>query len=424
MKDVERKVKERFGNECSITGTLDGGKKTILSDGEYEYVIATDRELYATSLKYDNMTDLSRRKYWQSKFPDNIQLINIFKEGNRDPELLFFDTNINETFLLPFKYEMTYFLSYYENFLKFKIFRKTPEEIVSERYGDGYVILNPDENRLGNFIITDGTYCWSVTSNPFRKTGLIQKTMTKESLIKYSDSRFPDYLNVIDINERPNGYKTFKIIDLRTKKEFNFSYEANKQQIVSVIENVYNHNKIYVDKCIEKYGDTFLLDKIDYVNCLHDIIVGCRVHGEITINAGAFLYANKYGCPQCGISQTGFRRSNFIGYCKNKLGLLYLIEMYNENERFVKIGITSHSVKRRFISKNIPYEYIILAEFKSDGATIYDKEKELHRYFAKEKYKPLISFGGETECFDISIKQKAISLIEELLVSLPDEIHS
>ena len=67
----------------------------------------------------------------------------------------------------------------------------------------------------------------------------------------------------------------------------------------------------------------------------------------------------------------------------------------------------------------MPYYYEEILLIYNDPEIIYNKEREIHKMLKDFSYKPIISFHGETECFDISIKQKAISLIEELLVSLP-----
>ena len=53
----------------------------------------------------------------------------------------------------------------------------------------------------------------------------------------------------------------------------------------------------------------------------------------------------------------------------------------------------------------MPYSYEVLKEIKGSPDFIYDEEKELHKKYKIYKYTPLISFGGETECFNISILQ-------------------
>jgi len=51
----------------------------------------------------------------------------------------------------------------------------------------------------------------------------------------------------------------------------------------------------------------------------------------------------------------------------------------------------------------MPYEYEVIKEIKGSPGFIFDKEVKLHRLYKEYKYKPLIHFGGETECFNISI---------------------
>ena len=86
-------------------------------------------------------------------------------------------------------------------------------------------------------------------------------------------------------------------------------------------------------------------------------------------------------------------------------GILYVIRCFNGNEEFYKIGITSFTIKKRFTRKrDMPYQYEIIQEIKDSAENIYDLEKILHRVYAYWKYKPLISFAGETECFKIKTK--------------------
>ena len=71
--------------------------------------------------------------------------------------------------------------------------------------------------------------------------------------------------------------------------------------------------------------------------------------------------------------------------------------MYNETESFIKIGITTKEIKHRFL--RFPYKYEVLKLIEGDSGYIFDLENRTKRVFKKYKYKPLISFGGETECY-------------------------
>ena len=93
----------------------------------------------------------------------------------------------------------------------------------------------------------------------------------------------------------------------------------------------------------------------------------------------------------------------------NGLGILYVIHCFNDTESFYKVGRTSLSVAIRFRNKSkLPYDYKVIYTIIDEPNTIYDLENKLLS-LRKYKYKPLISFKGETECFS------DISLIEGIL---------
>ena len=50
-------------------------------------------------------------------------------------------------------------------------------------------------------------------------------------------------------------------------------------------------------KCIEKYGDLFILDKIEYINSKTKVCVTCRKHGDFWITPNNFLRG--HNCEKC-----------------------------------------------------------------------------------------------------------------------------
>lgn len=113
------------------------------------------------------------------------------------------------------------------------------------------------------------------------------------------------------------------------------------------------------------------------------------------------------GCRKCN-SRLGWTRTEWIKICNNKTAIptLYIIRCFNDSEQFIKIGITSCLIQKRFKAKSeMPYSYEVIKEIKGSPDFIYDKEIELHRLYKAFSYKPLISFAGETECFNIDILQ-------------------
>lgn len=113
----------------------------------------------------------------------------------------------------------------------------------------------------------------------------------------------------------------------------------------------------------------------------------------------------------------GHRFSDFNRACLKNKGnaLLYLLKCYNDNEIFYKCGITSSTVKRRYEGKKrMPYEYTILWSLEGPPKEIWDLEVQFQRKTKEYNYKPLIYFGGNTECVDHKIPKKFLRKPKDL----------
>lgn len=90
------------------------------------------------------------------------------------------------------------------------------------------------------------------------------------------------------------------------------------------------------------------------------------------------------------------------------MGNLYLIEMYNEDERFFKIGITVHRYCRFYEIMKSGYRVrIVCMVMGIDYLTALNLEYQLKCLFYS--YRPKVKFGGHTECF---INVDVISFLE------------
>jgi len=80
---------------------------------------------------------------------------------------------------------------------------------------------------------------------------------------------------------------------------------------------------------------------------------------------------------------------------------IYVIHCFDESEEFIKVGITSDSISRRFSGK-IPYNYTILFQFSTDEYL--DLESLCNdAFYPKYGYKPEKEFIGYLECFNMSV---------------------
>ena len=141
----------------------------------------------------------------------------------------------------------------------------------------------------------------------------------------------------------------------------------------------------------------------------------CSEHGEF--HQTAKLHMNGGMCPGCISDGYGFKLTSFKKMCDSRFGgngVLYLIKCYGNNEEFYKIGITSRGSKHRFDSKSrMPYGFEVIKEITANAETIYKLEKFLHKILRGSRYKPLIKFGGYTECFS-EISVDVIAIIDKM----------
>lgn len=156
-------------------------------------------------------------------------------------------------------------------------------------------------------------------------------------------------------------------------------------------------------------------NNINYIDAFTKISIFCKEHERYFLQQPS-AHLNGQGCPKCVLT-TGYSKKQFLEYCAkyNKLySILYIIECFNLEEGFIKIGITARDIIQRITQ--FPYSYVILKEIKGSPDFIYDKEKELHELCKKFTYSPLIEFGGHTECFTLGCKK----IIEDFFVeSIP-----
>lgn len=161
----------------------------------------------------------------------------------------------------------------------------------------------------------------------------------------------------------------------------------------------------YVEKAKTIHNDfydyTDLINNYKKLHCKYNII--CPVHGEFSQSFAAHIH-HKAGCPHCyAVNRNGFNSLKWINNANNYNPILYLARLYNDNEQFLKIGITYNTIKQRFAHySSAGYKYEILSEIKvikHGGRAIALMELELHLGLQEYKYKPQLYFKGQGECY-------------------------
>lgn len=110
--------------------------------------------------------------------------------------------------------------------------------------------------------------------------------------------------------------------------------------------------------------------------------------------------------------------NRFTELCKDGLAYLYCIKLCNEQETFYKVGVTSReNIFSRLSS--IPYDCELIRAYSHPSSVfIFDLEKKLLKLGTK--YRPLIEFGGSSECISeidpVLDYLESLNWISELLV--------
>jgi hypothetical protein len=165
-----------------------------------------------------------------------------------------------------------------------------------------------------------------------------------------------------------------------------------------------NSLESFIKKAKKVHGDLYDYSKVVYIKS--------NVKVEIISEHGSFWqlpnsHLSGHGCPilfqencktwsHTSWEKTGLKSKSFDSF------KVYIIKCFNDDksEVFYKIGKTFTTVEKRFKSKkNMPYNYEILKIIEGNSKKISELEIKLHKKYKKFKYKPLVKFGGCTECF-------------------------
>lgn len=177
----------------------------------------------------------------------------------------------------------------------------------------------------------------------------------------------------------------------------------------------------FVDQAKEKHGEFYDYSEVEYVYCYDKVKIKCPNHGDFYQKPSSHL--NGQGCTRCaGESRALKQHWNYIKRCElnpelaQSEGTLYLLEMFHENETFLKIGISSDFNKRigRYREERISFN--ILSEVKSTAIQTAMWERDILKDIREQgfKYIPEVSFKGWTECAAIENKDYILELFNNI----------
>lgn len=158
---------------------------------------------------------------------------------------------------------------------------------------------------------------------------------------------------------------------------------------------------LFMFKANLKHNFRYEYKKFVYTNGKQKIPIVCREHGEFKTTVEGHLFGS--GCPTCKQHSAGFSKTKWVNKFKNKSCIFYILEFYNNKESFIKVGITSRTIKFRYQAKS-EYFYKTLFEIVGNSNEVCNLENEFLTKYKEYKFYPLSQFVGKTECFSIKIK--------------------
>lgn len=189
--------------------------------------------------------------------------------------------------------------------------------------------------------------------------------------------------------------------------EFKMTLQNHKRQGCPICSGKGQGGK-HMDGFIERSSmkhpniNLFSFNKTNLTN--KKVIITCKIHGDFTTRKADFMQG--IGCPTCGNENRAKNQPGFYSFDKaingvfSYDGILYVIEMFNDNEKFIKIGITKNEHNRMLELKRSGYMVKIL--YISDCKSINNQiilEHTLKKQFKKYSYIPKNEFKGRYECF-------------------------
>lgn len=172
----------------------------------------------------------------------------------------------------------------------------------------------------------------------------------------------------------------------------------------------------FIKRGREIHGDKYDYSKVNYCKYHDKVEIVCPEHGSFFQSASGHIH-NRSGCPTCSYKdyEGGYGKKRFDNHpeLKTVRGMLYVLRIFNENEQFIKVGITQKSIFERFnVNNRLPYLYEELYTEIGDLYDMFVKEQHIKKHFKRYKYIPVLKFNGHSECFRVDAEKEITSYVQ------------
>lgn len=158
----------------------------------------------------------------------------------------------------------------------------------------------------------------------------------------------------------------------------------------------------FIERANSKHNNKYDYSLTQYIDAKSKVKIICSNHGVFEQKANNHLDGK--GCKKCGVDNGTWHYKIWATKGLNSINFdsfkVYIIECWNDTERFYKIGKTFKTINDRFNGKvYMPYSYKIVKLYEGNAIEISKLEQKLQSENKKHSYKPLIKFNGMNECF-------------------------
>lgn len=178
----------------------------------------------------------------------------------------------------------------------------------------------------------------------------------------------------------------------------------------------------FTAKAINIHGEKYDYSKSSYSNSGAKIEIICREHGSFFQTPNNHI-SRKQGCPKCGDKKKGsvggYSLKLFENFPErsNIPAMLYVIEMQRETDNFIKVGITTRTIKERFDKKaRMGPKHItktVLFTKYSSLKEAFLLEQQILSTLKQYQYFPNYVIDGRTEC--LKNKPEVLQTIQDVL---------
>jgi hypothetical protein len=173
----------------------------------------------------------------------------------------------------------------------------------------------------------------------------------------------------------------------------------------------------FVETSLFLHGNKYDYSKVVYLNNKTKVEIICKRHGSFYQTPNDHI--GKHGCRTCS-EEDNFNynmKDSLLDENKNKPIDLYIINLYSDNESFIKIGISKEVHNRhkniKTKSKYNVSSFLIFPCTVEEGTVIErDILVELREKF---KYTPQVKFPGYKECLSLNAKYEILNKIKQVL---------